>query len=96
VSDGWEAALAECEARLDAAAAAPGARAGEAEIAPFTAPEVDGPLPAPLVDRARRIVERAEVLEHRLTDEQGRIRAELRRLPRLPPAVHQTSFDKRA
>lgn len=91
MTDGWEQALSECEARLDAAA---DTRA--AEIAPFTVPEVNGPMPATLVGRARLIVDRAETVGHQLAAEQDRIRAELRRLPRLPPAPHTTSFDRRA
>jgi hypothetical protein len=96
VTDGWEQTLTECEARLDAAAGAPVSRPGTTEITPFAVPEVTAPLPADLVGRARMIVVRAEALERQLAGEQDRIRAELRRLPRLPPAQHTPSFDDRA
>jgi hypothetical protein len=96
VTDGWEQTLAECEARLDAAAGAPAARGGATEIVAFAAPEDTGPIPVSLVGRAQLIVDRAEALERQLVGEQDRIRAELRRLPRLPPAQHTPSFDSRA
>jgi hypothetical protein len=91
----WEQALAECEARLDAAAAALEDGAPPA-VAPFAAPAVDGPFPASLADRARVCSERGDELQERLTSELERVRTELRRLPRMPRAQREAHFDAQA
>jgi len=91
----WERTLADCEARLDAAAAALEQGAPTA-IAPFSAPDVEGPIPAALADRARACFARGEALEERLALELGRLRAELRRLPRMPRAQGEARFDAQA
>jgi hypothetical protein len=90
----WEHALADCEARLDAAAAA--LDQGGPVVAPFTAPEVEGPIPEYLAGRARACSERGDQLQARLQDELERIRAELRRLPRIPRAPREAHFDAQA
>lgn len=92
----WERALADCEARLDAAATALDGGALPADIAPFSAPPVSGLLPAPLASWAQQLVDRGEELEQRLTSERERIRAELRRLPRMPSAAREARFDAQA
>jgi hypothetical protein len=92
----WEHALADCEARLDAAAAALDRGVLAAEIAPFSTPSVPGPLPAPLASWAQQLVDRGEELEQRLTSERERIRAELRRLPRMPSAAREARFEAQA
>ncbi len=94
MSDGWEQALRDCEARIDTTAAALN-RGARARLDEFTEPVVGESLPAGLVPRARELVERGEQLERRLADEQARIRAELRRLPRMPAAQHTAKFDAR-
>jgi len=88
----WEAALDECEARLDAALAsldhtAPGV------VTPFSPDEIEGPLPAALVDRAQACCTRGQELERRLADELERVRRELRRLPRVRQAPHQARYE---
>jgi hypothetical protein len=65
-------------------------------VAPFSTPEVTEPLSGPLVARARAISERGEQLERQLTSELERIRAELRRLPRMPRAQGETRFEAQA
>ena len=91
----WEHALTECETRLDAALAA--LEGGSpADIAPFSPPEIDGPLPAPLADRARACCARGEELDARLANELERVRRELRRLPRMPRAQRDSRFDAQA
>jgi hypothetical protein len=95
VSVTWEQAIEECEARLDAASAALEHRA-PAEIAPFSTPAVDGPIPAALVERARACSARSDDLSARLTDELERVRLELRRLPRMPRAQGEARFEAQA
>jgi hypothetical protein len=91
----WEEALADCEARLDAAVAA--LEAGRPVVTDdFETPDVDQTLPAGLVDRARTVARLSEELESRLADELERIRLELRRLPRLPRAQRESRFDVQA
>jgi hypothetical protein len=86
----WEDALAGCEARLDAAEAA--LEAGNpTEVAPF-----EPLIPAALVDRARQCATRSDELQTRLAAELERIRLELRRLPRMPPAPQEHRFDAQA
>ncbi len=94
MTDGWEQALRDCEARIDTTAAAlnSGARA---HLDEFTEPVVEQSLPSSLVPRAQDLVERGEALERRLAEEQARIRAELRRLPRMPAVQHTAKFDAR-
>jgi hypothetical protein len=91
----WEHALTECEARLDAASAALERRIPGA-IPEFSVPDVAGPIPDELADRARACATRSEELEGRLTDELDRIRAELRRLPRMPRAESENRFEVQA
>jgi hypothetical protein len=91
----WEDALTECEARLDAAESALDPRTA-VPVAPFGPPAVDGPLPAPLAERARACCERGEALASQLAGELDRIRAELRRLPRMPRAPREAHFDAQA
>jgi hypothetical protein len=82
----WEQALAECEARIDAAAAGlDGGVGATTAVAPFAIPAIDGPCPAVFEGRARALVERGIELERRLETERDRVRSELRRLPRMPP-----------
>jgi hypothetical protein len=92
---GWERALDDCEARLDAAGALL-ERGGAPAVNPFSTPAVTGPIPTELVDRARLIVDRGEALEQQLTDRQQVIRAELRRLPRMPRPAGRNRFDTKA
>jgi hypothetical protein len=91
----WEQALADCEARLDAAAAALEAGAPSA-IAPFSAAEIEGPLPVALTGRAQACSVRGEELSRRLGEELERVRVELRRLPRMPRAPRETRFEAQA
>jgi len=95
VSIAWERALEECEARLDAAGTALEAGA-PVTVAPFAPPETDEPMPAALADRARDLVARSVELEGLLARELDGIRAELRRLPRMPAAPRETRFDAQA
>lgn len=91
----WEDALAGCEARLDAAEAT--LEAGNpTEVAPFEPLAVEGLIPAALVDRARQCATRSDELQTRLAAELERIRLELRRLPRMPPAPQEHRFDAQA
>ena len=92
---GWERALADCEARLDAAASALAAGRPVA-VEPFVAPAVAMPLPADLADRARALAARTEELGARLADELERVRDELRRIPRIPRAQRAPNIDTRA
>lgn len=94
MTDTWERALADCEGRLDRAAAT--LTGGTSDVDPFSAPALPIPMPAALVDHARELVRQGEALEERLTGEQDRIRAELRRLPRMPRAARQSHFDTKA
>lgn len=91
----WEHALTECEARLDAASAALECRTPGA-IPAFVEPEVDGPIPEELADRARACAARSEELEAQLAGELDRIRGELRRLPRMPRAQSENRFEVQA
>jgi hypothetical protein len=91
----WEAALDECEARLDAAVAAL-ERTAPGVVAPFSADEIEGPLPAALADRAQACCTRGQELERRLADELERVRLELRRLPRVPQAPQAARYEARA
>jgi hypothetical protein len=91
----WDRALADCEARLDAVAAAL-VHGAPASAAPFATPDVEGPIPAPLAARARAVAERGAELEERLTSELARLRSELRRLPRMPRAPRESRFDTQA
>jgi len=91
----WEEALADCDARLDAAEAGIGTGSNPA-VAPFSVPELAGPCPDPLLGHVRSLIERGTALEERLTTERERIRLELRRLPRLPRAQGESHFDTRA
>lgn len=95
MSGAWEHTLAECEARLDAATAALEQRAA-VPVAPFSPPAVEGPIPESLAERARECAERGDRLQERLQDELERIRAELRRLPRMPRAQREAHFDAQA
>jgi len=91
----WERALDECEARLDAVTAA--LEAGTpAAVEPFSAPAVDGPVPAHLEGRAEECSTRGEELRARLEQELEDIRAELRRLPRMPRKPREVHFDAQA
>jgi hypothetical protein len=92
----WEDALDECEARLDAAAAALETGAPAAAVTPFSAPAVDGPIPAHLAVRAEECSARGEELRERLERELEDIRAELRRLPRMPRTQREAHFDAQA
>ena len=91
----WEHALAECEARLDAASAA-GERLPSGGIPAFAPPEVAGPIPEALVERARACSVRGEALQAELAEELERVRQELRRLPRMPRAQSETRFEVQA
>lgn len=91
----WEQALEECEARLDAASGAL-ERGTPNEVALFCAPDVDGPIPPALLDRARACSVRSDALSAQLADELERIRKELRRLPRMPRAERETRLDVQA
>ena len=91
----WELALADCEARLELAAAAL-ASGTPTEITPFSAPELEGPLPEALVERAQACSTRGEELSERLGGDLERIRMELRRLPRMPRAPRETHFEAKA
>jgi hypothetical protein len=90
----WTRVLDDCDARLDAAAAALD-RGEPTAPEPFTA-TAPGPIPSDLVDRARALVDRSADLERRLADEQARLRSELRRLPRMPAAEREVHFEVRA
>jgi hypothetical protein len=91
----WRNVLDECDARLAAATAALDRGAGE-PVAPFAGADVSEPLPGELVERARDLVDRSELLERRLRDEQDRLRTELRRLPRMPTAPREVHFEAKA
>jgi hypothetical protein len=91
----WERAIEECEARLDAATAAL-ERRGPGQIAPFSAPEVDGPIPADLVERATACATRTDDLSAQLAEELERVRLELRRLPRMPRPQGEARFEAQA
>jgi hypothetical protein len=91
----WEDALADCESRLDTAAAALDLGKPVA-LAPFADPEIAGPLPAELAGRARACSERGLELEERLSGELERVRVELRRLPRMPRTQGEARFDAQA
>ena len=91
----WEHALDDCDARLDAVTAALAAGTAPAVDA-FAEPAVDGPMPAHLADRARECATRGEALHARLSNELDAIRAELRRLPRMPRAQREAHFDAQA
>jgi hypothetical protein len=91
----WARAIAECEDRLVAADSR--LRNGEpAVVEPFAAPAVEGTIPPALVERARACADRGEALLAQLAEEQERIRRELRRLPRMPPATPENRFDAQA
>jgi hypothetical protein len=79
----WTRVLDDCEARLDALAATM-TTATPPEISPFLPVATAEPIPAELVPRARALVDRSAELEQRLANERDRVRAELRRLPRMP------------
>jgi hypothetical protein len=100
VSGGWERALAECEARLDAVEGLDPAElttAGGGLVIPaFADPGVGQPLPVALAGRAQACLDRTDALHARLTGELDRIRGELRRLPRLPRAPREGRFDAQA
>lgn len=91
----WEQALTDCEARLDAAAAALESGTPTA-IAPFAAAEIEGPLPTGLAGRAQACSARGDELSARLADELERVRLELRRLPRMPRAEREPRFEVQA
>jgi hypothetical protein len=91
----WEVAIAECEGRVAAAAAAL-ENGDPAAVVPFAMPALDGAMPPALVDRARECAARGEALEAQLADELERIRRELRRLPRMPPTAPENRFDAQA
>lgn len=91
----WEQALADCEARLDAADAALAA-GHPVEVEAFAAPAVATPLPAELVARARALTTRGEELGERLAGEIARIRDEVRRIPRVPRAESASRFEAQA
>lgn len=91
----WERALGDFEARIAAAERA--LDAGEpVTLDAFAEPPVEGPLPAPLLQRATACRDRGLALEERLAAELTRVRAELRRLPRVPRAGRETRFETRA
>jgi hypothetical protein len=91
----WEQAIASCEARLDAASAALD-HGDLSVVAPFVTPPVTGTIPDALLGRVRECASRGEALQLRLADELERIRLELRRLPRMPPARPENRFDAQA
>jgi len=91
----WEHALEECEARLEAASIALECGTPLA-VAPFSAPEVDGPIPPALLERARACSSRSDALAAKLADELERVRLELRRLPRMPRAPREARFEAQA
>ncbi len=91
----WERALADCEARLDAAEVAL-SRGTALPVSPFSEAEIEGPLPAALAERARECCARGAELEQRLSHELERIRLELRRLPRMPRAQSEARFQAQA
>jgi hypothetical protein len=91
----WERALDECDARLDAVTAALAAGTRPA-VETFAPPAVDGPIPAELGGRARECASRGEELRERLEGELEAIRAELRRLPRMPRPPREAHFDAQA
>jgi hypothetical protein len=91
----WEQALEACEARLEAASIALDQGAPVA-VAAFSAPAVDGPIPAALAERARACSSRSDALSERLADELERVRLELRRLPRMPSAHSEARFEAKA
>jgi hypothetical protein len=91
----WEDALADCESRLDAAAAA--LELGKpVALVPFAEPQIADPLPAELEARARACSERGLDLEQRFAGELERVRVELRRLPRMPRTQGAARFDAQA
>jgi hypothetical protein len=63
--------------------------------APFAPPVCAAPIPAELGPRASALLTRSQDLHQRLQAEQGRILAELQRLPRAihDPAETGTTFD---
>jgi hypothetical protein len=86
VTTTWPDVLDAFEARLDFAEAVLELHDGVVGPAPFTAPAVAGPVPERLHARATELLARAAAVQHRLEREQDRIRIELARLPRAPPA----------
>jgi hypothetical protein len=88
----WEDALAELEARLVAAEAAL-ELAEPAGMEPFEPPAVDGLLDPALADRARALLTRGEDLQARLEAERDRVRADLRRIPKLPASPGVSRFE---
>lgn len=78
----WTRTLDECEARLDAAAAALDS-GGHPDIAGFLPDQGPSePFPPELVERALALVKRGVELERRLTGDREKVSSELRRLPR--------------
>jgi hypothetical protein len=91
----WEQAIASCESRLDAACAALD-NGDPSPIVPFVTPPVSGTIPDALLGRVRECASRGEALQAQLAQELERIRLELRRLPRMPPARPENRFDAQA
>ena len=89
----WERALDELEARLELADAILDLNGEVEPLPPFATPPVDGPLPAPLAERARAALERSEALQARMEQEVERIRTELRGLPKLAPPPGRGRFE---
>jgi hypothetical protein len=76
----WEQALTDIEARLDALDQA--FDSGDAAELEFAPPDVDGPLPLALRDRAEAAATRTDALRARAEARTKDIKAELQRLPR--------------
>ena len=86
----WEQALDEFTERLDAVEDAEHpARA----IGPFEPPAVTEPFPASLLARAEELIARSEAVAARLVAELGEVRAELRRLPKVPRQPGRSRFE---
>jgi hypothetical protein len=101
VTTTWETLLAQCEQRLASAEALlvhSGAEhlAAAAAVAAFEPPAPAGPLPYELAERARACAARGDALAASLAEELTNVRERLRRLPRVPRAVRETSFDAHA
>jgi hypothetical protein len=88
----WEDALAELEARLVAAEAVL-ELAEPVGLEPFVPPAVDGPLDPALADRARALLTRGEDVQARLEARRDQVRADLRRLPKLPAPQGKSRFE---
>jgi len=86
----WEQALDELSERLDAVDCS---EHPERALGPFEPPAVAEPLPEALRSRVEALIARTDALAGRLQDELDDVRAELRRLPRVPRQPGRSRFE---